>query len=216
MVTLSKDLRGKFGVARDQGARPTCLAFATSDLHAASRALPFVPLSPEFLYFHAIQRTTPPDPGDGVTLSAIESALKTDGQPIESDWPYLTPLPSPLSAWKPPTGLSVFRQTLSNKPNAVEDVINAVEADHPVVLCLRITQAFYNPDADGVVSHIKNDPDTGYHAVVAIALGAIRSARLILVRNSWGEDWGLCGNGWLHSKYVSERLHSASIIQQKP
>jgi len=213
MVTLSKDLRGNFGGARDQQTRPTCLAFATSDIHAASRAPSFVFLSPEFLYFHAVQRSTPPDPTDGVTLTAIESALEIDGQPIESDWPYLTSLPTPLSSWMPPSGLLVFRQRLSNKPNSVEKIIAALEGSHPVLLCLKISEAFYDPDADSVVSHVKNDPDTGYHAVVAVALGVSGGNRMILVRNSWGEDWGLSGNGWLHSRYVSERLHSASIIQ---
>jgi hypothetical protein len=213
MVTFSKDLRGKFGAARDQGARPTCLAFATSDVHATSRGPSFVPLSPEFLYYHAVQKSKSPDPSDGVTLAAIRSALKTDGQPIETDWPYLTSVPTALSKWAPPSGLTVFRQTLLAQPNSVEDVINALEDDHPVLLCLKISEAFHAPDPDGLVSYIKDDPDTGYHAVVGVALGASGSKRMILVRNSWGEDWGLAGNGWLHSKYVSDRLHSASIIQ---
>ncbi len=34
---VQQDLRFRFGTARDQGARPTCLAFAASDTHAALR-----------------------------------------------------------------------------------------------------------------------------------------------------------------------------------
>ena len=34
-ITVSVDLRALFGPARDQGPRPTCLAFAASDAHAA-------------------------------------------------------------------------------------------------------------------------------------------------------------------------------------
>jgi C1A family cysteine protease len=213
MVTVTTDLRGKFGPVRDQGARPTCLAFATSDLHAASRPLPFVALSTEYLYFHAVQRSKPPDPNDGLTLMAIARTLKLDGQPIETAWPYLGSIPTDISKWKPPKGVSVFRQTLSNKAKSVATITNSIDSGHPVLLCLRISRAFYSPDDHGVVTHPKNDPDTGYHAVVAVAHGSSSSGPMMLVRNSWGQDWGLNGHGWLHSKYVSDRLHSLSIIE---
>ena len=36
-ITVRQDLRDRFGPARDQGARATCLAFAMSDTHAAMR-----------------------------------------------------------------------------------------------------------------------------------------------------------------------------------
>lgn len=210
IVTVTGDLRGKFGCARDQGARPTCLAFATSDLHAASRPLSFVPLSTEYLYFHAVQRSNPPDPDDGVTLMAIATALRLDGQPLETAWPYLTSVPADVSEWKPPKGVSVFRQTLVNKTKSI--IATAIDSRQPVLLCLRISSAFHAPDKQGIVAHLKNDPDTGYHAVVALGHGLLGISPIILVRNSWGEDWGLNGCGWLHSSYVSERLHSMSII----
>ena len=35
-ITVRHDLRGRFGPARDQGGRETCLAFAMSDAHAAA------------------------------------------------------------------------------------------------------------------------------------------------------------------------------------
>ena len=35
MIKSLVDLRGNFGPARDQNPRPTCMAFAASDAHAA-------------------------------------------------------------------------------------------------------------------------------------------------------------------------------------
>jgi len=43
-ITVSVDLRPQFGPVRDQGDRPTCLAFAASDAHAGLRD-PWEPLS---------------------------------------------------------------------------------------------------------------------------------------------------------------------------
>jgi hypothetical protein len=36
-LVVSRDLRPFFGAVRDQGSRPTCIAFALSDAHAAAR-----------------------------------------------------------------------------------------------------------------------------------------------------------------------------------
>jgi C1A family cysteine protease len=213
IVTVTNDLRGKFGPARDQGTRPTCLAFATSDLHAASRPLPFASLSTEYLYCHAVRRSKPPDPDNGVTLMAIASALKLDGQPVEAAWPYLVSVPTDVSKWQPPKAVSVFRQTLSNKAKSVATIMSSIDSGNSVLLCLRISSAFYAPDDHGIVTYLKNDPDTGYHAIVAVAHGSAGSSPMILVRNSWGQDWGLNGHGWLHSNYISSRLHSISIIK---
>jgi hypothetical protein len=47
MVKIIVDLRSKFGVARDQNPRPTCMAFAASDTHAALRSV-WTPLSAEW------------------------------------------------------------------------------------------------------------------------------------------------------------------------
>ena len=212
MVTLTKDLRSQFGPARDQGSRPTCLAFATSDLHAASRSAPFAPLSVEYLYFHAVQRSNPPKPHRGVRLKAIIEAMKLDGQPIESDWPYLANLPYDLSAWTPPSGLSVFRKAMSSGKPSPAIVIAALDNDRAAMLCLRASEAFYRPNGIGVVERIKNDPDTGNHAVVAVGHGSLGGDHLILVRNSWGADWGINGHGWLHEEYLSARLLSFSLM----
>ena len=211
-ITIRSDLRGKFGEVRNQGIRPTCLAFAASDLHAASRPAPFTALSVEYLYFHAVQRSIPVDPKKGLTITAAADALKIEGQPIEAGWPYLPTLPADLSKWRPPKGLEVFHQTLSIQPDSVAGIISAIEKAQPVLLCLKISEAFFTPDELGVVAHIKNDRDTGYHAMVALAHGTSDTDSMILVRNSWGESWGLNGHAWLHSAYVSKRLHSILTI----
>jgi hypothetical protein len=81
-ITISADLRASFGAARNQGARPTCLAFAASDAHAALRD-GWVPLSCEYAFFQA-QRRAGRMPNTGALLSSVLEALRKDGQPEES------------------------------------------------------------------------------------------------------------------------------------
>src|SRR4051812_13826074 len=96
-IEVLRDLRGQFGPVRDQGARPTCLAFAASDAHAALRA-PWRALSCEFAFYHAQQRAERPFVV-GAVLPSMLTALRENGQPVEDDWPYLDALPADLGAY---------------------------------------------------------------------------------------------------------------------
>jgi len=211
-ITIRSDLRGKFGDVRNQQTRPTCLAFATSDLHAASRPAPFAPLSVEYLFFHAVQHSISPNPKKGITVTAASDTLRMEGQPVEGGWPYLPVLPTDTSKWLPPKGLTVFRRTVVPRKDSVEAVFNAIDNKEAVLLCLKISEAFYRPNSSGLVTHINPDRDTGYHAVLAVGHGTAGSNSVILVRNSWGAGWGLNGHAWLHLAYLSQRLYSVLAI----
>ncbi len=92
MIDIVRDLRPLFGPARDQGARPTCLAFAASDTHAGLRD-GWAPLSCEFAFYAAQKRAGRP-PTSGALLSTMLDALRLDGQPDEKGWPYLAAVPA--------------------------------------------------------------------------------------------------------------------------
>src|SRR3989442_11222287 len=82
-------LRSLMPPVRDQGARPTCVAFAVSAAHELSRtggSVVFEDLSEEALYWGCKQhdrRTTP-----GTSFSSAHAALVQWGQPAEEVWPY--------------------------------------------------------------------------------------------------------------------------------
>jgi hypothetical protein len=77
VITVSVDLRPLFGPARNQGPRPTCLAFAASDAHAALRS-GWAPLSCEYAFYHAQRRAGRP-PSKGALLSSMLDAPRQDG-----------------------------------------------------------------------------------------------------------------------------------------
>lgn len=152
------DIRHWFGPPRDQGARPTCLAFAVSDAHAALRE-PWTALSCEFVFYHAQRRAGRP-PTAGARLPEMLATLKEDGQPLESDWPYLIHLPSDLNSYRAPENLVVFRRNGGSRAVGVDEIIALLDTDSPTVMLMMLSDAFYTPDALGVVRAPANEGPT--------------------------------------------------------
>jgi hypothetical protein len=210
-VTVRKDLRNRFGPPRDQGMRPTCLAFATSDAHAAARG-PWEELSCEYLYYRAKERENT-HPTTGAKPSSVRQALEYDGQPIESNWAYLDAIPTDLMQWVPPSSVNtVFRRASTLLSGGFDEAWDSVEAGTPVLIVMTISNTFYTPDGDGVVNSIEAVDPARRHAVVAVASGEHSGANCLLGRNSWGETWGLQGHAWLAEPYIEPRISLMFIM----
>jgi len=213
MIKTIVDLRSNFGAARDQNPRPTCLAFAASDTHAALRS-GWNPLSAEWAYYHAVKRDGGL-PQDGSTLASMLATIKSDGQPPESDWPYIQNAAIDVASWLPPAGPSAlfFRDNAACR-SALQDVVDQLDSGVPVLITMTLSDAFYLPDA-GVVERAEAIDPKRRHAVVAVGYGERAGNRFILIRNSWGEGWGLEGYAWLAEHYLAPRLTQAVILTKE-
>ncbi len=204
-------MRVRFGPARNQGTRPTCLAFALSDAHAAARAS-IEALSAEHLYFHAVQRMPSADSTGGIALPTALDALRDDGQCAETGWPYLAALPADLGTWSPPASAApVFRRDSTIQSDQLEDLVTCMEASRPMLLTMLLGERFYRP-VNSIVDAGPSDRDTAYHALVAIGLGRTPVERAVLVRNSWGPTWGDGGSCWVTESYLRPRLYQTALI----
>lgn len=212
---IHQDLRSQFGPVRDQGARPTCLAFAASDTHAALRT-PWMPLSCEFAFYHAQRRAGRP-PTSGAILGHMLTALKEDGQPAEMDWPYLASLPANPDDYGPPSGLTVYRRLGERRGSGIDEIVKTLDCGEPALILMMLSDAFYMPNPEGVVvAPPEEGPDPlRRHAVAAVAYGSLGTECAILVRNSWGADWGLAGHAWLPESYLAPRLTCVALLMEE-
>jgi hypothetical protein len=214
-VQILCDLRSLFGAARDQDQRPTCLAFAASDAHAALRP-PWTPLSVEFVFYHA-QRRAERTPHDGATLPAMLDALREDGQPIEAGWPYLAVVPS---IWKPAGAVGpLYRRRGEHAGNTVAEIIKRLDQGCPVLVLLTLSAAFdFAHSTSGIVDQQPGEQPNPQrrHAVIAVGYGLLANRKVVLVRNSWGSEWGEQGYAWLTETYLSPRIFRIGILTEDP
>ena len=95
-----------------------------------------------------------------------------------------------------------------------DEITAALARARPVVLGLRITDAFFHPDTNGLVRFLTSDIERGGHAVLAVGYGKTSADEpVLLIRNSWGLEWGLDGYAWLPRSYVERGLHETALIE---
>lgn len=213
-VDLLCDLRSQFGTARDQNVRPTCMAFAASDAHAGVRA-GWEPLSAEWAYYHAVHRDGA-NPDDGATLTSMLKVLELDGQPHEAGWPYIATPIVDVGGWKPPKAVApLFRRDGNFVTATFDEILARLDTGVPVLVTMQLSNAFYTPDQDGMVESAEKPDPNRKHAVVAVGHGVWASERMMLIRNSWGADWGIGGYAWLTETYLVPCLLRAAILTKE-
>ena len=213
--TISCDLRHMFGNARDQCNRPTCMAFAVSDAHAAIR-LNWEELSCEYLYYQAV-RIQGSNPNDGVDMTVMLNVVRDIGQPLEHDWPYMSNLPENLQNWQPPEiyGL-IFKRNYNLLQITTDEVFRCLDSGMPVVLTFNLSDAFFYSywDENGKIDDTRPPDRALCHAVVAVGYMNSVDQKFVLIRNSWGDNWCINGYGWVSEGYLRSALLGIAILTE--
>jgi len=183
---------------RDQGMRPTCIAFALTEVELVA-APGIQALSPEYLYQSAAQQTPGWLPHAGVPLGAALAAA-TAGQPAEADYPYQAIEPTlPISPL--PSSFALYGLPVRYYSTDVAQIVQALRNGVPIGLGLQLTDSFHHP-VSGVIAFETDIRPDELHAVTAVGLGWDHGEFYFMVRNSWGVGWGIQGNAWLPATYV--------------
>jgi hypothetical protein len=207
-LDVQVDLRSAWTAVRDQGLRSSCLACTASDAHAFSHGRDR-PLSVEFLFFHAGQKMPGKNVASGLTFAAVDGALQAEGQPDDAEWPYAMTQPDP---WEPPAVSRRWYGRLASAAGTIEAIVQCLKAQQPVVLGVRLTAEFI---ALNTLPYVIPASGHGFggHAVLAVGLAQHpEHGSLLLVRNSWGPNWGDGGYGWLCADYLIDNLIGDRVV----
>jgi hypothetical protein len=143
-------------------------------------------------------------------------ALREDGQPVEEGWPYLVTSPE-AEDWRPRGDVGeLYRRHGEKGGDTTEEIVQRLDHARPVLVLLTLSRAFDLVDRSGIVDQLPGDePDFNRrHAVIAVGYGLVGANRAILVRNSWGEDWGRGGYAWLTEAYLEPRIFRIGILTE--
>ena len=211
MIDVEIDFATRFGEARDQGVRPTCLVFAASDLNAAANGVGH--LSAEFLCHHAAQLAHDWKPERGFQMDEVLVAVASPGQPLEDSFPYQpnapeTPLSVPAGNFELHTSQSVRSPDMQ-----CDEIVTRALSRQAVGIVIQMARSVYSPQAGVIDFNPLVIPDQ-YHALVVVGVGrhSVTGERYLLLRNSWGTFWGADGLAWMSMSHLDLLLLEGFLI----
>jgi C1A family cysteine protease len=200
------DLRDNCSKIEDQGNLGSCTAQALAgNIEFLDRKMDdeYIDVSRLFIYYNerAIEDTIEYD--SGACLRTGIKTLKNDGTCHERIWPYLIS----KFAIKPPK-----RCYNEAKKHVIEsyhrianlrEMLTCLAEGYPFVFGFTVYESFESAKVSRTgIAHMpkKDERAIGGHAVMAV--GYEQSTRRFLVRNSWGEDWGMYGYFTIPFQYL--------------
>ncbi|MFZ2054329.1 MAG: C1 family peptidase [Candidatus Aminicenantales bacterium] len=225
----SLDLREWCSPIEDQGRLGSCTAHAGVGIIEYYERKSFgrhIDASRLFLY--KVTRNLMKMKGDtGAYLRSTIGAMVLFGVPPEEYWPYMDKLQD--FDIDPPAFCYSFAQNYKTikyyrhdpPPAAAEAVLQRIKtylaAGHPAMFGFTVYSSIEQANDSGQIPFPSpRDRIEGGHAVVAVGyddtikiknrFGADKTVGALLVRNSWGKDWGEEGYGWLPYEYLRRGL----------
>lgn len=154
----------------------------------------------------------------GAYIRTGMKAIRLFGAPPEKYWPYDVtrfdedPTPFVFALGQSWQALSYFRLDIADRDReAVLDLMRRlIQVWYPVVFGFRVYS--YGNDEGEFPMPEPGQRARGGHAVAAVGFDDNRvigkSKGALLIRNSWGTNWGNKGYGWLPYDYVRKHLSS--------
>ena len=228
-VPASVDLREWCSPVEDQGQLGSCTAQAGAGIIEYYERKSFRRhIESSRLFLYKVTRNQMKMKGDtGAYLRSTIGAMVLFGVPPEEYWPY-TDSPDDFDK-EPPAFCYSFAQNYKtlkyyrhDPPSAeADDILNRVKtylaAGHPAMFGFTVYSSIEQASETGRIPFPSPlDKIEGGHAVAAVGYddtmkiknryGGEESLGALLLRNSWGRNWGEQGYGWLPYDYLRKGL----------
>lgn len=213
-LPASKDLSEYFPPVGRQGIQSSCVGWAlgysarsyyTRREWGPHDAVP-EPFSPSFIY----NQTKEDSCFSGSSISAGLKLLETVGVVGLSEFPY-----DPEDCSRQPTQAQLSRakkHRIKSWARVETGQLDALKSEiylgNPVIVGLWVTPSFYQMKK-GVYADV-SDSSSGGHALVAVGYDDQRRAFKVI--NSWGENWGEKGFGWIAYDAMMKRIQNAFVM----
>jgi C1A family cysteine protease len=200
------DLRPQCSRVYDQEDLGSCTAFAVGkgvrEYLQRTRGERLTELSALYLYYETRKLRNAVHLDSGATITDAMAALAKSGSAPDTLWPYQVELFT-----QPPPG-QAYRQAEEWKLNTgvqlagLEDVKKALVRRQPVVFGMRLYHTFRDIGPNGMLPMPQaGDVLVGGHAVAVV--GYDNKRRVLIVKNSFGEEWGDKGYFYMPYGYVT-------------
>jgi C1A family cysteine protease len=208
-LPVKVDLRPLCSQVEDQGQLGSCTANALAgalEFLERKDKVAFEDMSRLFIYYNerAIEHTIASDSG-----AMIRDGIKTldkQGVCAEKKWPYV------ISKFKVKPGSACYKDGLNHQITSyhriltLDEMRSCLAEGFPFVFGFTVYESFESQAvaSTGVVNMPEpSEKSLGGHAVLAV--GYDDSKQRFIVRNSWGDKWGMKGYFTMPYKYVADR-----------
>ena len=201
------DLRDKLSEVENQKNLNSCTANAIATSIEMNNG--YKDISRLFLYYESRIKSNEPLKDDGAYLRDVLKIAKI-GVCEETLWQYLeynvNVKPNIQSYNNRLYKINSYTRLSDNPKEKEKQIYHALDTNKVIVFGTIIFKSFMNLN-EGYYERkpFVNDPIMGYHAV---ALVGYEKNKSVIVRNSWGKDWGEEGYCYFPINYVIDRNYN--------
>ncbi|WP_428329544.1 C1 family peptidase [Mucilaginibacter sp.] len=205
----SVDLRAKCPPVYDQGQLGSCTANAIAgafQFELIKQSLPSFNPSRLFIYYNERVMEGHPKTDSGAQIRDGIKSVATQGVCNETAWPYI------ITKFAVKPAKALYTAALKNlalqytrlNNTVINELKSCLAAGSPFVFGFTVYQSF---ESDVVAKTgimpmpAPNESVLGGHAVMAVGYDDAKSA--FIVRNSWGNGWGLQGYFYMPYAYIT-------------